>query len=121
MNISPALRNWLTRAHDTAPGEPAPGNRLSELAGPLRPAFAVVDGCSVAHHPSGPAFAALVGDKVLLPAAVVTAVLAAEPVDDLAGWVAVDAAPAKDETPAKDDATAPRMWTTSEENAAKVS
>lgn len=94
MNISPALRNWLTRAHDTAPGEPAPGNRLSELAGPLRPAFAVVDGCSVAHHPSGPAFAALVGDKVLLPAAAVTAVLAAEPVDDLAGWVAVDAAPA---------------------------
>jgi hypothetical protein len=93
VNISPALRNWLMRAHDTAPAEPAPGNRLSALAGPLRPAFAVVDGCSVAHHHSGPAFAALVGEKVLLPAAAVTAVLAAEPVHDLAGWVAVDVAP----------------------------
>src|SRR5262245_9327000 len=88
------MRDWLTAAHDTAPSAPSPGNRLSALAGPLRPAYAEVDGCWVAHHRTGPPFAALCDDVVLLPTAAVPAVLAGQPVDGLPGWVAVDASPA---------------------------
>ena len=94
MTISPALRDWLARTHDVAPAAPSPGNRLSALAGPLRPAYAEVDGCWVAHLRTGPPFAALCGDVVVLPATAVPAVLEARPVDALPGWVVVDATPA---------------------------
>ncbi len=45
------------------------------------------------HHPSGRAFSATCGDRILVRTSAARATLAAEPIEDLPGWVALDPFP----------------------------
>jgi hypothetical protein len=100
VNIPPALRDWLAADHETAPDENASAReddpiaeRLATLTRPLHPRRAALDGAVVMHHPSGRAFAAASGDRILVRTSLARATLAAEPIERLPGWVALDPFP----------------------------
>ena len=101
MKVPPDLRDWLTPVHqelpdrDTSAREDDPiAERLATLTRALRPRRTALDGAIVMHHPSGRAFAAAFGDRVLVRTSSARATLAAEPIEELPGWVAIDPFPA---------------------------
>ena len=101
MNLPPALRDWLAADHETVPAQDASAReddpiaeRLATLTRPLRPRRAALDGAVVMHHPSGRAFAAAYAGRVLVRTMTARATLAAEPVEALDGWIALDPFPA---------------------------
>ena len=101
MNLPSALREWLAADHETAPEQDVSAReqdriaeRLATLTRPLRPRRGAVDGAVVMHHPTGRAFAAAYGDRLLVRTSSARATLAAEPIAALPGWVAIDPFPA---------------------------
>ncbi len=100
MTLPPALQEWLAAAHADAPDQDASAReadptaeRLATLTRPLRPRRVAVDGTIVMHHPAGRAFAAAYDGHILVRTSIARATLAAEPIEDLPGWVAVDPYP----------------------------
>jgi hypothetical protein len=99
--LPPALREWLAARHDDAPERDASAReddtvaeRMATLTRPLRPRRVAVANAVVMHHPSGNAFAAAYEDRILVCTTTARAALAAQPIDDLPGWVAIDPFPA---------------------------
>jgi hypothetical protein len=95
------LRDWLSAVHDGPPGSDAStreddpiAERLATLTRPLRPRRAALDGAIVMHHPAGRAFAAAYRGRILVRTTAARATLAAEPIEALPGWVAIDPFPA---------------------------
>lgn len=93
VTVPAPLRDWLARDHPAAPtGGGTVEAWFARLAGPCRPVLTVVAGCPVAHHASGPPFAAACDGRVLVRADA-PAALDPQPLSGLPGWVAVDARP----------------------------
>lgn len=93
MRIPGELRDWLAREHPVAPEASAGVDPwFARVVGPCRPVITVVAGCPVAHHASGPPFAASCDGGVLVRAGAPGS-LDPRPVEALPGWVAVDARP----------------------------
>jgi hypothetical protein len=97
MTVTPALRDWLTRAHDVAPDGSAAdrvadpvAERLLSLTRPLRPRVAMVAGALVVHAPAGMPFAAAVDGELLVRIGTAAASLASTPAYGLDGWRVVD-------------------------------
>jgi hypothetical protein len=100
VNPPPALRDWLAAAHEDPPDADASAReddpiaeRLATLTRALRPRRATLDDAVVMHHPSGRAFAAAYRGRILVRTNAARATLAAEAIEDLPGWVAVDPFP----------------------------
>lgn len=100
MKVPHELRDWLTAAHEDPPDRDASAReddpiaeRLATLTRALRPRRATLDGAVVMHHPSGRAFAATYRGRILVRTNAARATLAAVPIEDLPGWVAIDPFP----------------------------
>jgi hypothetical protein len=103
--VSTELLAWLAADHAVAPDaweadppleelrcHPDLVERFASLVRPMRPRVTFVAGCPVAHHPSGPPFAAAFGTRVLVARdAAASPLVAAPALDDLPpGWAPLE-------------------------------